>query len=181
MIITVGGYAGSGKSSLAKRLAKELGYDHYSIGDLQRELASEHGMTIKEWGEYEKDHPEFDQALDDKQKKLGEEKDNFVIDGWLARHFIPHSVKLFLTGDERVRAERINNDKRDSEEKNVTVEERIDIMKERQQTARDRWIEFYGFDWMDTTNYDFVVDTTNLGKDEVFKEIMEFVKAKIDN
>jgi cytidylate kinase len=45
MIITLSGYPGSGKSTAGKLLAAKLGYNRYSIGDLQRRLAAEHNLT----------------------------------------------------------------------------------------------------------------------------------------
>ena len=44
MKITLSGMVGSGKSTNAKLFAKELGYKHYSVGDLMREMAKERGI-----------------------------------------------------------------------------------------------------------------------------------------
>ncbi len=48
MIITLMGTPGAGKSTLGRLLAQKLGYKQYSMGDLQRRIAQEHGWTINE-------------------------------------------------------------------------------------------------------------------------------------
>jgi cytidylate kinase len=45
-IITIGGRPSSGKSSTAKAVAAALGYDHFSSGDLFRQLGKEHGIDV---------------------------------------------------------------------------------------------------------------------------------------
>lgn len=49
MIITMSGKAGSGKGTVAKILSEKLGYEHISIGNMKRELATAMGMTISEF------------------------------------------------------------------------------------------------------------------------------------
>ena len=48
MIITISGKPGSGKSTVAKRLAAELGLTHVSAGDFMRDMATERGITVLE-------------------------------------------------------------------------------------------------------------------------------------
>ncbi len=74
MIITISGIAGSGKSTVAKLLAKRLGYRHYSIGDFMREMAKERKVSLLELSkEAEKGHS-IDKELDEKQRELGKKK-----------------------------------------------------------------------------------------------------------
>ena len=54
MIIVLGGRAGSGKSTIAKEVAKKLGYKHYSMGDLQRNIAKEKGISLLELGKLQR-------------------------------------------------------------------------------------------------------------------------------
>ena len=44
-IITISGMLGSGKSTVAKLLAQKLGYEYYSTGNAQREIAKKKAMT----------------------------------------------------------------------------------------------------------------------------------------
>ena len=173
MIITISGLGGSGKSTIGKRLAKELGYKHYSSGDFQRELAKERGLTIVEWGEKQKEDPKYDKMVDDRMIKIGKENDNIIIDGWLAAHFIPQATKIFLTGDLKIRAARVTQDR--EAESYDDVEIAMEKTKNREEANRERWLNFYGFDYTDEKNYDLVVDTSHLSIDEVYEKVFKFV------
>lgn len=175
MIITISGLPGSGKSSVAKMLAEKLHYKHYSMGDLQRELAKEHGLTIKEWGEFEKKDPKYDHMIDDKQTALGKEKDNFVIDSWLAPKFIPHAVKIFLKADIDVRVKRRLYHKRKEEQFKEFEEAKKDML-EREKINTDRWLTFYSYDYHDEDNYDYIIDA-NQGS---VQEIVDTIVRKIN-
>ena len=47
-IISLSGMLGSGKSTIGKMLAQELGYTFYSTGSAQRKIAQEKGMMTPE-------------------------------------------------------------------------------------------------------------------------------------
>ncbi|MGH9879179.1 MAG: nucleoside monophosphate kinase, partial [Nitrososphaerales archaeon] len=51
MIITIAGRPGSGKTTVAKEVAKRLGFKHLSTGDMRGQLAMEHGLTIDQLNE----------------------------------------------------------------------------------------------------------------------------------
>jgi CMP/dCMP kinase len=172
MRITISGTAGSGKSTVARELAKMLGYKHYSMGDIQREIAKEKGLTIVELGELEKKDPSIDKMIDDRQKKLGKTEDDFVIDSWLSSLFIPNSFKIFLDADIEVRAKRIAKER--EAEKYDTPEQAIKAIKQREKTNRERFLKFYNYDFMDKKNYDLVIDTAG-------KDILEIVEKIISS
>ena len=91
MIITISGIAGSGKSTVAKLLAKKLNYKHYSIGDFMREIAKQRKTTLLELSKEAEKDSSIDKELDQKQIELGKTQDNFVIDSRLGFHFIKNS------------------------------------------------------------------------------------------
>lgn len=84
-IITIAGKLGSGKSSTAKRIAKELGYTHFSSGDFLRKVAESRGMTIKELMLAAEQDPQIDHDIDQVLKEKRKEE-NLVIDSRLAFH-----------------------------------------------------------------------------------------------
>ena len=94
MIITIAGLAGSGKSTVAKLVAKKLKYKFYSAGDMRGELATREGLTIDQLNDLKAKWTHA--AIDEVVKKIGQNEDNLVFDSWLGWHFIPHSVKFFL-------------------------------------------------------------------------------------
>jgi len=177
MIIVIGGRAGSGKSTIAKLVAKKLKLKHYSMGDLQRSIAKERGVSLLELGELEEKDPAIDKELDNKQKELGENNDNFVIDGRMSAFFIPNSIKIFLDGDERTRAERILKDGRETE-KNSSIKEAIKNMKKREESENKRFEQYYGMRCYDKSKYDAVIDTTNLKIGQVVEKVIEAVKSR---
>lgn len=178
MIIAINGKAGSGKSTIAKTLAKKLDYKHYSMGDFQRELALENNMTIEQWGEYQIENKEVDIKVDDKQIKLGKEEDNFVIDAWLGACFIPQAFKIFLDVDINEAMKRRVNQKRDTESFD-NIEEAKKSLLARAEVNRNRWIKLYKYDYMNMDNYDLVIDTTNLTPELIIKKILEEIKDKV--
>jgi len=155
MIITISGDQGSGKTVIAKKIAKKLGYDHLSVGDLQGELAIEKGLTITEMMTLEKKEPWIHKAIDKKTEDIGNTKDNFVIDGWLAYHFIPHSFKIFLEVDEKIGAERIFNDLRPDEPKEETIEKTIKILRHRKKEAHAGFQKHMDLTFRQN-NYDYI-------------------------
>ena len=175
MIVVIGGRAGSGKSTIARLVAKKLKLKHYSMGDLQRQIAKEKGISLVELGKLEEKYPKIDKELDKKQKELGEKEDNFVIDGRLSAFFIPKAVKLFLDADEKTRAERISKDNREAE-KSASISKTIENMRKREESENKRYREYYKMDCYDKSGYDVVIDTTNLTIEQVAEQVLETIK-----
>lgn len=161
-IITIAGKVGSGKSTTAKKLAQELGYEHYSSGDFARAVAKKHGMTITEWNKHAEEHPELDHEIDNENKKMAE-KDDVVIDSRLAFHFIPESFKVFLTLDTRIAAERIYSDldatHRQEEHRAQSIEEMAHDLDIRSASEVKRYQDLYNLNHQDLSHFDLVIDT----------------------
>ncbi|MCJ7816247.1 MAG: cytidylate kinase family protein [Candidatus Aenigmarchaeota archaeon] len=177
MIITIHGQAGSGKSSISKLLASRLKYRHYSIGDLRREIAKKHGITLAQLNRLGETEDWTDREPDKLQEELGKNQDDFVIDGRTCFHFIPHSFKVYLHAGLEVRARRVFRDERKAEsfrsikdaEKALVARERSDI---------HRYKKYYRLDITDMKHYDLVIDTTKLSKKQIVERIMEAIKHK---
>ena len=178
MIITISGLPGSGKSTVGKMLAKRLGYKFYSAGEMRGELAMERGVTIDELNEIGKKEFWTDDKVDQRTRMLGEKEDDFVIDGWVAFHFIPDSFKVFLDVDVRTGAERIMKHRRPDEKEAGSVEELVGILKKRIQETDDRYRKYYDVDFLDKKNFDKVVDTASLTSEQVADEIFRVVEEK---
>lgn len=176
MKITISGTPASGKSTAARLLAEKLGFKHFSMGDFQREIAKEKGITIKELADLEAKDNSIDLMVDEHQQKIGMENKDFVMDSWLAPRFVPDSIKIFIDADPAVRASRRFSQKRD-EESFDAPEKALEDMNQRQQLNRERWIRLYDFDILDMANYDIVVDSTHLSIEEVVENIYLFVKT----
>ncbi len=177
MKIAIAGKAGSGKSVVAKELAKELELTHYSTGDFWRELASEMGMDVLTLNKYAETHEEIDEKMDTRQKKLGETEDDFIIDGRLSWHFIPDSIKIFLDVSDEIGAERILGDKSRTTEGYHDIKDAVIKLHERRDSEKKRYGDLYAVDPYDTSNYTIIVDTTHLDVAGVVKEIKKKIKT----
>ena len=184
MIISISGKPGSGKSTVAKKLAEEFGLVRYYIGGIRRQMAKKRGMTLEEFNELGEKEDFTDKEVDEYQKKLGKTKDNFVIEGRTSYFCIPHSIKIFLEVDEKVGAKRIfGHLKEKAEERNEahglnSVKDVLRSNQARMKSDRARYLKWYQQDPFDHKHYDFVLDTTNLSVEEEYQAVADFVKSQ---
>ncbi len=179
MIITISGLPGSGKSTISKILAERLGFERYSSGDFVRQLAMESGQDILTFYKDAENNQEIDCKIDQRQKQLGQEKDNFIMDGRLSFFFIPHAVKIFLDVDPDVAASRVFNARRDGETYYNNIEHARKEIGERIENEIKRYNSLYSVNYLDKKHYDLIVDTTNLNPEQVVNEITFFL-AKLN-
>ena len=178
MKITISGTPGSGKSTVAKKLAEKLGLRHFSAGDFQRDLAKEKGVTPLEFAKMAEADPEIDKKTDSWAEAVGEADDNFVMDSRLAFNFIPDSVKIFLDVSEDDAARRIYHDMRPEEKENTTQGATYESIKKREESEKKRYQQYYGIDYTNPDNYDLVIDTTEVPVAEVVKKILKFINER---
>ena len=185
MIISFNGDHGSGKSTIAEKVADALGYSRFYMGQIFRDMAKEKGMTLSEFQKLHKYDPSADKEVDDRVVKLSKENDNFVIESRTAWHFIPESLKIYLKVSDQEAAIRVLKEIHSENRKNeladaVSEEEIIKNLQDRRERDNDRYQRYYGIDIRNMKNYDFVLDTTGLSIGEVFKKVMNFIKLRID-
>lgn len=186
MIITITGDAGAGKSTLGEKLAEELNFDRYYIGQILRDLAVKRDMTLAEFLKYGETHADVDKEVDDYQVQLGKEKKNFIIEGRTSWFLIPHSIKLYIKVEPKVGAERIFEDLQHENNRNEdynlnSVEDVLESNKKRRESDDFRYKKYYGKDCFDENNFDFVVDTTDLTPEEVFEKVYDFIQEKMND
>lgn len=173
-IITIAGTLGSGKSSTAKRIATELGYLHFSSGDLFRAMAAERGINIEEINQRAELEHEIDHAVDERLRELSKEKD-LVVDSRMAFHWMPNSFKVFLNLDPRVAAERIYRHIQEEGRDSQTGESVDTIYANtlaRRESELKRYMHLYGVNPSDLSQYDLVVDTEKNNLDAVVETVL---------
>jgi cytidylate kinase len=173
-IITIAGALGGGKSSTAKRVAAELGYRHFSSGDLFRAVATERGINLMEANQQAESEHDIDHAVDEKLQNMAQESE-FVIDSRTAFHWMPNSFKVFLSLDPHVAAERIFNQMKESgrvSETANTVEEVYAGILERRASEKKRYMNLYNLDVQDLSVFDLVLDTSVDSLEEVSNKIL---------
>lgn len=181
MIITISGTPGSGKSTIAKGVAKALKLKHYSAGDFMGQMAIKRGISLMELAKQALTDPSIDNEIDDLNRKLAKE-DDFVIDARVGFHFIPNSIKIFVKVDPKVGAKRIWGDiqaKKRTDEKGFKSEKEVlDGLLKRKEIEVKRYKTHYNLDFCDEAHYDFVLDTTNLTIELAVQKVLDFVKSR---
>lgn len=181
MIITISGLPGAGKTTVAKMLAADKGWEFFSMGGLRRQKALEKGMTLAEYNKLGETDAATDLEVDRYQEDLGKTKDNFVIEGRTSWHFIPQAVKIFLTVEPTIGAQRIwqhlagANNNRNEDDDLKTVDDVLASNQARMASDRLRYEKYFQIDVYDEVNYDLVVDTSELPPEQVLAKIKDFI------
>lgn len=181
-IISLGGELASGKGTVSKILMERLNYSVYRNGDYFRKLAKESGMDVTTFNEYVKGHPEIDRQIENSASEYAKEHDNFIIDARLGWYAVPQSFKVYLKVDINVAAKRVFEDetRRITERKFNTIEEQKKDIEKRYKLENERYLELYGVRKEDESNYDLVLDTTNLMPNQVADIIEEEYKKWLE-
>ncbi len=147
------------------------------MGDLRGKMAEEKRMTIDELNTLGESEAFTDKEIDDYQTKLGNTEKAFVIDGRLSWNFIPSSFKIFLDVEENTGAKRvyeaIKSGKRTDEKEFESIAETKVAIQKRVKSDQKRYEKYYKVDFLDNSNYDLTLDTTNLSETEVLEQILK--------
>jgi cytidylate kinase len=178
MKLTISGTPGSGKSTVARLLAERLKYNYYDVGLIRREVARRHGLTLEQLNRIGEKEDWTDKEADAITTDIGKKQDDFIFVGRLAYHFIPDSVKIFLECDIEKGAERIQKDSHVSRsvEKYFDLKHAVKKLKERIESDALRYKKYYNLDPMDRSQYDLIIDTTDISIEQVMKKILDFVE-----
>jgi len=182
LVICICGLAGSGKSTVGKKLAEHYRLRYYSGGDALKALAVGEGYVSKESGWWETleglrflrqraDDARFDKKVDEKLLELAH-KGNVVLDSWTMPWLLPEGFKIWLEASAETRAKRIA--KRDR----ITLKEALQALKEKETRTKQIYEKLYGFRLgEDFKPFHLILDTENLTAEEVY----ETIKTVIDN
>jgi len=176
VVICVSGMTGSGKSTVAKRLADKYGLDYFSGGNALKALAQDEGYNPDVTGWWETAEglrflqqrmgdPAFDKRIDEKLLELAEQG-NVVLDSWTMPWLLKEGFKVWLEASFHVRAKRVMN--RDS----ISIEEAVKALTEKDEQTRQLYKNLYGFDLgNDLSPFNLVLATDELEPDEVFHAV----------
>jgi cytidylate kinase len=186
IVICICGMAGSGKSTVAKKLAEKYGLKYYSGGDALKALAIEKGYKPLEKGWWEspeglsflenrEENPEFDKAVDKKLLEVAEQG-NVILDSWTMPWLLKKGFKIWLEASLRKRAERVA--KRDG----ISVEKALKALKSKEEKTKIIYKKLYGFSLgEDFTPFQLILDTDNLTAEEVFQTLIAVLDRMVFN
>ena len=109
MHITLAGRLGSGKSTVCEVMRERYGFEVYSTGAIQREMAKRMNLDTIEMNRRMAGNLEFDHMIDDATTKLAAEQSEppIIFDSRMAWHFAPVSFKVYMTVDPMTAARRV--------------------------------------------------------------------------
>jgi cytidylate kinase len=175
VLITISGLPGSGKTTVARLVAQDLGLEHVYAGNIFRRQAEEHGLTLDAYVRRAESDPSIDRELDgqmEERAKAGQA----VLEGRLAAIMADRAgapaLKVFLAASEAVRARRI------SDREGGAAAERLREIQAREASDHRRYLDLYGVDYHDTRRYDLVMETDRSTPGEVAQAIVERARER---
>jgi cytidylate kinase len=177
IVICISGMTGSGKSTVAKRLAEKYGLDYFSGGNALKILAQEEGYNsdVRGWWETAEGlnflkqrmgDPAFDKKIDEKMLELAAEG-NIVLDSWTMPWLLKEGFKVWLEASPQVRAKRVVT--RDF----ISVEDALKALTEKDERTRQIYKSLYGFDLgHDLAPFNLVLATDELDADDIFYAVL---------
>ena len=176
IVVCISGMAGTGKSTLAKKLAKKYRLRYYSGGDALKALAAEEGCDSSKRGWWEspeglsflkkrENNLEFDKSVDDKLLEYAQQG-RVLLDSWTMPWLLKTGFKIWLVASVQKRAERIAKRNR------ISIKEATQMLEEKEARTKTIYKKLYGFTLgEDFEPFNLVLDTDNLNASEVFQTL----------
>ena len=172
MIVTIGGLAGTGTTTLAELLSEKLDIPYISAGFVFREMAAEKGMSVLEFSEFAEGNDDIDKEIDRRQAEKAKLADNLIVEGRLSAFFVDNAdLKLWLITPFDVRSKRIS----DREGKAVDVAKNEIITREKSEALRYK--EIHNIDISNMDIYDLIINTDSFDPQSISEIIIQTLKV----
>lgn len=175
MLITISGLPGSGKTTVARLVARELQLEHVYAGNVFREQARARGLSLEAYVRQAESDASIDRDLDRRMQERAA-CGQAVLEGRLAavmadRAGMP-ALKVFLDASEPVRAQRIAG------REGGVASDRLAEIQAREASDRRRYQALYDVDYHDRARYDVVIDTEGRTPDAIACAIVEEARRR---
>jgi len=178
MILAISGLHGTGKSTIARKIAEKLGLAYYSTGNAFRDLADNMNLSLEDFSKYVEDHPNIDKDLDNKVVQVAK-KGNIVVESQLSGYLLENiaNYKILLKCPLEIRVKRM------AERDGTNYEKKLKETKLREKSELERFKILYNIDLGDEERakqvFDYILDTQYLSIDEVVNQILTFTRNSI--
>ena len=187
VFITINGHLGSGKSTVCALLKEQYGFKVFHTGIIQREFANKMNISTLALNKKSKNDFLFDHYIDNATVEYAKSHigEKVVFDSRLAWHFVPDSFKIRLTINPEIAANRVFLNRQTKEETYSSIQDAMEQLSERQKAEADRYQSIYDIDINDVSNYDLIIDTSDLSPSEVAQKIIikhkQFLQDSLTN
>ncbi len=173
MRITISGLPGSGTTTLARTLSHELSIPLISAGEVFRQMAAEKGMTLAEFGRYCEEDPAVDMMVDERQREIGLQSDDIIIEGRLSGWKVPEAdVRIWLKAPLEIRVRRIFE-----RDETTDLAQALLETKAREASEEKRYRQYYGIDISDLSLYDLVLDSSRFTPDLLARIVVSAIPS----
>ncbi len=171
-VITISGLHGTGKTSVANRIAEEFGLRIVSVGSLFRSLAKERGITLEEFSRIAEHDTKIDRMLDDRLKKEAE-KGDVILDGQLSAWMAGDKadLRILLVAPLEIRYQRI------ADRDGISLQQATNQTSAREKSERTRYRKLYGINIADLSVYDLVLNTGKYNLEGVVNVLVGAIRA----
>ncbi|HMA06078.1 MAG TPA: AAA family ATPase [Methanomicrobiales archaeon] len=167
MKITVSGPPGSGTTTLARFIAEKHKFELISAGELFRDLATEKGLSVAEFGELAETDITIDALIDVRQKETAKTRDNIVVEGRLSGWMVEEAdLRIWLNAPIACRAKRIAT--RDGMDEYTARE----LTLQREESERRRYRNYYKIEIDDLSPYHLAMNS-ELWSGEALADIVD--------
>ena len=142
-------------------------------------------LTLTEYNKLGEKNSRTDFEVDQYLKKVSKKYPNCIIESRTAWYLMPNSIKIFIDVEEKIGASRVfkelqkgshrNEDKNLNTKKDVLLSHRL-----RKLGDKKRYKKYYKINNVFAKkNYDFVLDTSYLTKQQVFQKVYQYIKKRL--
>ena len=184
IVVCISGMAGTGKSTLSKKIAEKYNLTYYSGGDALKALAAEEGYDSNSPGWWEspeglgfletrEKNLKYDKLVDNKLLEFAQQG-NVLLDSWTVPWLINYGFKIWLLASIDKRAERI------AQRDKMVKSKALKVLKEKEARTKNIYKILYGFNLgEDFTPFNLVLDTEKLNAKEVFDILCKVMETII--
>jgi cytidylate kinase len=170
--ITVSGQSGSGKTTIAKAIAKALKLRYVNVGDIFRKLAKKKKIKLEEFAKIRSSRVDIE--ADEKTLELAK-KGNVVLNGrltgWVAGDNA--DVRVFVDCSLDVRAERTA-----LRDKKTVLDTKEDLI-DRDMSDMKAYRKLYGVQIADKRIYDMIINNTKMSFSDSKKVPVQLIRQHI--